>query len=188
MRGLGSFGFGLEPYKGASSLSSGPLTSKEASAKDRRFVKKYREFYKNGTNVPRYHPASFEPRIFLELASLTYRRRLLAMRFYGLALCATVALALLAGCSANAPATGTIPSSGAAQVNAHGHLAPVWSENATLVPDALRPVVPMPLHGRPGPDSPSRAASTSASSTRLTCTATNVKIRIIVPRPAPSRV
>lgn len=74
------------------------------------------------------------------------------MRFHGSALCATVALALLAGCSANAPATGTIPSSGAAQVNSHGHIAPVWSENATLVPDALRPVVPMPLHGHAGPD------------------------------------
>ena len=75
------------------------------------------------------------------------------MRFYGSALCATVAVALLSGCSANAPATGTLPNTGAAaQPSARGHLAPVWSEHATLVPDALRPVVPMPLHGRPGPD------------------------------------
>lgn len=75
------------------------------------------------------------------------------MRFYGSALCAAVALALLAGCSANAPATGTVPSTGAATpTGAHGRFAPVWSENATLVPDALRPVVAMPLHGRAGPN------------------------------------
>jgi hypothetical protein len=74
------------------------------------------------------------------------------MRFYGSALCAAVALALLAGCSANSPATGTVPSTGAAvPTGAHGRFVPVWSENATLVPDALRPVVPMPLHGNPAP-------------------------------------
>jgi hypothetical protein len=74
------------------------------------------------------------------------------MRFHGSALCAAIALALLAGCSANAPATGTLPNTGAAAPSAAHGRAPVWSEHATLVPDALRPVVPMPLHGRPGPD------------------------------------
>ncbi len=62
------------------------------------------------------------------------------MRLLNLALCATAAAGLLAGCSgSNLGSTSSIPSTGAAQTHfINGHLIPHWSALASLIPVELR--------------------------------------------------
>jgi hypothetical protein len=76
------------------------------------------------------------------------------MRLISSALCTTVALGLLAGCSGNMSTTSpSAPNSvaGAQTKISNGHIIPKWSKYATLIPNGLRPVGPMTLHGRPAP-------------------------------------
>lgn len=66
------------------------------------------------------------------------------MRLLNLALCATVAVGVLAGCSgSNLASAGSTPTTGAAQSHfRNGHLIPQWSALASVVPLELRPSGP----------------------------------------------
>ncbi len=77
------------------------------------------------------------------------------MRFISAALCATVAAALLAGCSGGGlgSTSPSAPSAGGAQSHfTNGHIIPQWSKFASLIPVELRPTGTMPLlHGKMAP-------------------------------------
>ncbi len=66
------------------------------------------------------------------------------MRLLNLALCATVAIGLLAGCSgSNLGSASSTPNTGAAQSHfTNGHFIPQWSALASLIPVELRPSGP----------------------------------------------
>jgi len=76
------------------------------------------------------------------------------MRFISAALCATVAAALLAGCSGSGlgSSSPSAPSAGGTQTHfTNGHIIPQWSKFASLIPVELRPTGAMPLHGKMAP-------------------------------------
>jgi len=79
------------------------------------------------------------------------------MRFISAALCATVAAALLAGCSGSGlgSSSPSAPSAGGTQTHfTNGHIIPQWSKFASLIPVELRPTGAMPLHGKMAPRHP----------------------------------
>lgn len=76
------------------------------------------------------------------------------MRLLSSAMCTTVALGLLAGCSGGnmSSPTSTVPSVGGAMgQKTHGRYIPHWSKFASLVPPELRPHGGNAVHGRPAP-------------------------------------
>ncbi|MBV9718636.1 MAG: hypothetical protein JOZ77_04910 [Candidatus Eremiobacteraeota bacterium] len=74
------------------------------------------------------------------------------MRLATSALCATVAVGMLAGCSGNGASTSSVPSAASADFRGgQGRLIPHWSKLASAIPESLRPAGSMPLHGRPAP-------------------------------------
>jgi hypothetical protein len=74
------------------------------------------------------------------------------MRLQISALSALIAAGLLAGCSGSGPSTNpSAPGSvGAPQTRGAHSLFQRWTANASVLPPALRPSHPMPLHGRTG--------------------------------------
>jgi len=76
------------------------------------------------------------------------------MRLFTSALCATVAVGLLAGCSGNSLSTPSSSAPVGAQANhiVNGHFIPGFSRYATLVPVELRPSGPQPVLDRITPD------------------------------------
>lgn len=84
------------------------------------------------------------------------------MRFLKSALCATVVLGVLAGCSGNMSSpSSSLPGNVSSPAGIHGgsyldrtgRFVPVWSQFASLVPNGLVPKKPMLLNGRIAPDS-----------------------------------
>jgi hypothetical protein len=76
------------------------------------------------------------------------------MRLFTSALCATVAVGLLAGCSGNSLSTPSSSAPVGAQANhiVNGHFIPGYSRFANLVPVELRPTGPQPVLDRITPD------------------------------------
>lgn len=74
------------------------------------------------------------------------------MRLLSSALCTTVAVGLLAGCSGNMSATNpTTPTVGTQSRVSHGHTIPQWSAFATLIPQQFRPAGTLPKLNNPPP-------------------------------------
>jgi hypothetical protein len=74
------------------------------------------------------------------------------VRLLSTSLLATVSVTLLAGCSSSMSPSASVPGGGIGAMGAsHATFAPHYFRVASVVPEQLRPIGPMPLRGRPAP-------------------------------------